>query len=89
MVVGSIPGQGIYQRCVSGMGYPSLDMYIPSLGTDPSLGTYQRQQINTSLLHQYFSLSLPLSLKAVKKMSMGEDNKIIKIKENTAYYMQT
>ena len=83
MVVGSIPGQGTYQRCVSGMGYPSLDMYIPSLGT------YQRQQINTSLLHQYFSLSLPLSLKAVKKMSMGEDNKIIKIKENIAYYMQT
>ena len=46
----------------------------------PSPGTYRRQPINATLLHLYFSpshqcfcLSLPLSLKAMKKISSCED----------------
>ena len=41
----------------------------------PGWGAYERQQIDVSLLHQYFSslsLSLPLSLKSVS-MFLGED----------------
>ena len=39
-------------------------MEVPMI---PSPGAYWRLPINASLLHQRFSLSLPLSLKAMKK----------------------
>lgn len=39
-----------------------------------SLGVFRRQPNDVSLSHWYFSLSpIPLSLKVVKKMSLGED----------------
>ena len=56
-VAGSIPSQG---TCLGA-------------GLIPSLGTYGRQPIDVCLSHQCFSLSLPLFLEAMKKMSSGED----------------
>ena len=39
----------------------------------PGPYSHRRQLIRASLSHQCFSLSFPLSLKAMKKMSSGED----------------
>ena len=67
-VVGLILGQGTYLGCRF-----DLRSHIPNMGT------YGKQSIDACLLHQCFSislpLSLPLSLQAMKKMSWGEDKK--------------
>ena len=41
--------------------------------------------MDASLLHQCFSFSLPLSLKAMKKMTMGDDKRNLK-KPNCLYH---
>ena len=61
--MGLIPGQGTYLGC----RFDPLSL-IAGLGThNPQSWQVWRQPVDASLLHQCFSLSLPLSLKAMKK----------------------
>ena len=45
------------------------------MGSIPSLGVDRKPPADVSLSHYFFSLSLPLSLKSMKKMSAGKDLK--------------
>ena len=57
----------------SGLGHiPRLwVLFLVQVGTIPHPAKYRRQPIDASLLHQCFSLFLPLSLKAMKKNVLG------------------
>ena len=55
-VAGSIPSQGTYLGC--GL--------IPSMHMIAGPGVYGRQPIDATLSHKCFSISFPLSLKAMK-----------------------
>ena len=89
-VASSIPGQGTYLGCEfdpwsrHSVFHPSPDVHNPQSGLHspvcapiPHPAVCRRQPTDASLLNQCFSfsLSLPFSLRAMKKMSSIKDKK--------------